>query len=431
MEKKTMGTFLAALRRANGMTQRELAEKLNVSDKSVSRWENDDGTPDLALLPVIAEVFGVTCDELLRGERAATQPTAAQESARTEKVEKQRRRLLHASLSRFRSHSVLALALAAVGFLIAHGCNSALERALIGFFLGAVCFVGAAAIETVQCSAAFLAVSDEDLTGEDVDAYRVSVVRWAERTFGALWVLFATTLPLLLAFKPVDYNGFTLSKTTVGVTMEWYIFVLLALAALGIWALVVRAVNERLTKKGVGVLTEEESEARRKNRRLQRATALTLCAVMAATLFAGQTLCGFGDPRHLVEGMTFTDFNEFRRYMWQKVNGENSDGFAIAPEPALDTAIPSDTDTSGLYGTRRAIYDENGEEVYTYYQRNWSVSSISPGDKEDDYLPITVYTNSDMRKARSRAQIITAASHVLCAIECAGAVLIYRKKREK
>ena len=39
MEKKTMGSFLAALRRANGMTQKELAERLNVSDKSVSRWE--------------------------------------------------------------------------------------------------------------------------------------------------------------------------------------------------------------------------------------------------------------------------------------------------------------------------------------------------------------------------------------------------------
>ena len=72
MEKKTMGSFIAALRRANGMTQRELAERLNVSDKSVSRWECDDGYPDLSLIPVIAEIFGVTADELLRGERKAS-----------------------------------------------------------------------------------------------------------------------------------------------------------------------------------------------------------------------------------------------------------------------------------------------------------------------------------------------------------------------
>ncbi|MBR6812635.1 MAG: helix-turn-helix transcriptional regulator, partial [Oscillospiraceae bacterium] len=69
MEKRTIGTFIAALRKANGMTQRELAERLNVSDKTVSRWERDDGSPDLAAIPVIAEIFGITCDELLRGER--------------------------------------------------------------------------------------------------------------------------------------------------------------------------------------------------------------------------------------------------------------------------------------------------------------------------------------------------------------------------
>ena len=69
MEKKTIGGFISTLRKANGMTQKELAERLNVSDKTISRWERDDGAPDLALIPVIAEIFNVTYDELLRGER--------------------------------------------------------------------------------------------------------------------------------------------------------------------------------------------------------------------------------------------------------------------------------------------------------------------------------------------------------------------------
>ena len=54
MEKKTIGGFIAALRKANGMTQKDLAERLNVSDKTVSRWERDDGAPDLAAIPAIA-----------------------------------------------------------------------------------------------------------------------------------------------------------------------------------------------------------------------------------------------------------------------------------------------------------------------------------------------------------------------------------------
>ena len=69
MERKTIGSFIAVLRKAQGMTQRQLAEKLNVSDKTVSRWERDEGCPDLSLIPVLAEIFSVSCDELLRGER--------------------------------------------------------------------------------------------------------------------------------------------------------------------------------------------------------------------------------------------------------------------------------------------------------------------------------------------------------------------------
>ena len=71
MEKKTIGKFIAALRKANGMTQKELGEKLFVSDKTVSRWECDECTPELSLIPAIAELFGITTDELLRGERVS------------------------------------------------------------------------------------------------------------------------------------------------------------------------------------------------------------------------------------------------------------------------------------------------------------------------------------------------------------------------
>ncbi|MBR6634168.1 MAG: helix-turn-helix transcriptional regulator, partial [Clostridia bacterium] len=60
MERRTIGGFIAVLRKANGMTQRELAEQLNVSDKAVSRWERDECAPDLTLIPVLAEIFGVT-----------------------------------------------------------------------------------------------------------------------------------------------------------------------------------------------------------------------------------------------------------------------------------------------------------------------------------------------------------------------------------
>ena len=69
-----------------------MADRLNVSNKAVSRWERDECSPDLTLIPAIAEMFGVSCDELLRGERnnperetQATEETAAKQKVKSER----------------------------------------------------------------------------------------------------------------------------------------------------------------------------------------------------------------------------------------------------------------------------------------------------------------------------------------------------------
>ncbi|MDE6001629.1 MAG: helix-turn-helix domain-containing protein, partial [Clostridia bacterium] len=69
MSKQSTGEFLAILRKANGFTQQEVAEKLNISNRTLSSWETDRTTPDVYMLPAIADLYGVTVDELLRGER--------------------------------------------------------------------------------------------------------------------------------------------------------------------------------------------------------------------------------------------------------------------------------------------------------------------------------------------------------------------------
>ena len=98
MEKKTIGKLIAALRRTSGMTQRELGDRLFVSDKTVSRWECDECTPELSLIPAIAELFGITTDELLRGECNAHMGAEEGEDARQRKrakSEKQFKLMLH------------------------------------------------------------------------------------------------------------------------------------------------------------------------------------------------------------------------------------------------------------------------------------------------------------------------------------------------
>ena len=71
MTNKSIGNFLSELRKEKGLTQKEIADYLNVSDKTVSHWECDKYSPDISAIPVLADFFGVTCDEILRGERKA------------------------------------------------------------------------------------------------------------------------------------------------------------------------------------------------------------------------------------------------------------------------------------------------------------------------------------------------------------------------
>lgn len=65
---ETIGNRISYLRKEKGITQEEMAEKLGVTPQAVSKWENDISYPDILLLPKLAEILGVTVDELLSGE---------------------------------------------------------------------------------------------------------------------------------------------------------------------------------------------------------------------------------------------------------------------------------------------------------------------------------------------------------------------------
>ena len=68
MSEHSIGKTIATLRKAKGWTQVELAEKLNVSDKAVSKWESEAGFPEISQLPAMATLFGVTIDYLMTGK---------------------------------------------------------------------------------------------------------------------------------------------------------------------------------------------------------------------------------------------------------------------------------------------------------------------------------------------------------------------------
>ena len=75
--KKTLGAMIAELRKQHGMTQLELAEKMGVTDKAVSKWERDLSCPDINSLPTLAEILGVSVEELMQIKKEAAEEEEA------------------------------------------------------------------------------------------------------------------------------------------------------------------------------------------------------------------------------------------------------------------------------------------------------------------------------------------------------------------
>ena len=151
MAENTIGQFIAALRKANGLTQQDVADRLNVSNKAVSRWERDECAPDLSVIPALAEMFGVTCDELLKGKRI-TEPTSPERKEL--KVDKQVKALINRSLSGFKTLVFIALAVACVGIICMFGISYGFYRPVIGFAVMMLFEICASALAALAVSKA-------------------------------------------------------------------------------------------------------------------------------------------------------------------------------------------------------------------------------------------------------------------------------------
>ena len=83
MDNKKTGTLIAARRQELGLTQKQLAERLNVSDRAVSKWERGAGFPDVSLLEPLADALGLSILELIHGERMVPEKQPSPEAERS------------------------------------------------------------------------------------------------------------------------------------------------------------------------------------------------------------------------------------------------------------------------------------------------------------------------------------------------------------
>lgn len=81
MDKERTGQLITELRKEKGLTQKQLADALNVTDKAVSKWERGLSFPDISMLEPISEVLGISIMEILAGERQEESDTISREEA--------------------------------------------------------------------------------------------------------------------------------------------------------------------------------------------------------------------------------------------------------------------------------------------------------------------------------------------------------------
>ncbi len=411
MQEKTIGSFISALRKAKGMTQQELADRLAVSNKAVSRWERDECYPDIALIPVIAEIFDITADELLRGERQPLLQQPAKPPA------KQIKRLTEAAVTAFSVQGMGAVAIAAVGLIVAILFNFAFHWAVVGFCLSLVFYLGATVMLLICGRLAFSALQGEE---EAVSTARRQVFGKVYGYLAAVAVLLCVTLPLAV-FAMEAY---------VGLLLETWLFyggifgVLLAALA---W-LLASPVRCLAAGSGLIILCDTEEAIRRQKKKTALSYTGLLALLVTVTVFAQVIFNGLCPSSTFARGQEIVGFEAFKMRMEKQTYFEEDlDSDYESTDTDLNITISEDGD---VWFDRQTVYRADGKTpLGSFLWRNESVTEWSV-DWVDDKPLFTVYTHVDLMKGNNIRTAINWAWGLLYMGDGVTVYLLYRKKRK-
>lgn len=285
MERKTIGAFLAVLRKANGMTQQQVADRLSVSNKTVSKWERDESLPDITLIPALAEMFHVTSDEILRGQRLEqTERTETAQEKRAEKTHSQARTIIARTISRHLNGTTIAAAILAVGMIALFTVSYAFYKPVLGFGVFMIFLLAGLVMEFLSTNRARTALTGGEMIDED-DALSAEkeLLKKTKGLISAAAVLIVWALPLVLIRSEIYTDSVIEISSYLGLAPA------LALLSVLVW-LMTEAICVRIWPE----LREGYERTEKKLRRLYAAAgcalALVLMAAFAGFMSAGSTV---------------------------------------------------------------------------------------------------------------------------------------------
>ena len=334
MEKKTIGKFMSALRKANGMTQKELGEKLFVSDKTVSRWECDECTPELSLIPSIAEIFGITTEELLRGERnnpdresATSEDVASKQKA---KSDKQFKLMLHSRKKKFTNLSFISIGLTIVGLIAAMICNLGFLKGLLGFCLASVFFVAATICQICFTVSFRLLIDEEEVEhDEEIKKANTDMVFSSVKIFFGILLTFAFCLPIAVLTLSYFNSHYGL------VIDSWILFGSLFAAVAFILAFCVYKifVLKALINKEIVWLDEQTVSRANTESKLLGKICIVFTVVLAIIILTTYIITSSVSESTFIERERFDEPDKFIEYMQSEYDAWYEEGYGDSPAP--------------------------------------------------------------------------------------------------
>lgn len=385
-----MGAFLAQLRKEQGLTQQQLAEKIGVSNKSVSRWENGESAPDLSLLPVLAELYHISTDELLSGGRkAAKKPGACGEEVSDTGAEKNGNFASKAASAQlcyllgqtknksFRS-LVLAATLLLVGLVGALSISYGARMSVLGVGVGVMLALSAACRLLMTASALCEGLGDQKEDTEyslKVRACRYLVCRQAA---AGICAAFCVALVLLPGLFPL-LAGVT-DSTAVLTAKDWAKFGFFFLGlGLCICAAGLSAFSKKLWP------TAQAGRAKKCGLAVVCTGVVLLCGIWAA------------EPYFRDNATVYTDWTSFCKAM--EVPSDNLQGQVIWGVDETGKTV-----SKTVYGKMESYQSKSGKKYYRWADEN--VVSVVFSDTLDG-TPIYTYTEEQLKEKDSRAMLLT------------------------